>query len=253
MKTKINVGSTNVSFKENNTFIQEKKYNKFNHKIDYDLLKDFKFIPKLIMNSTDEIRFEWIEGKHLEINKENVKKIARIMKKIHKSKLNFPSSNHAARVKEYQKIIRNKNLNIPVINEYYRKINLILKNMDKNTPLHNDLWPQNIIQDKKNKIWLVDWEYATKGDKHFELAYFIESSRLNDELETIFLDEYDDYDYEYVLQHKILVNYLIVLWCNAQEIKPFDDSEYIEKIKTISQYLEERQKEWKSVKKIFEM
>ncbi|VEU59441.1 phosphotransferase [Mesomycoplasma neurolyticum] len=245
MKTKIEAGYTNISYKENNTFFQIKKENKFNHKIDYNLLENFDFVPKLIENTKESIRFEWIEGEKLQVNDSNIRNIAQIMKKIHNSKLPFPQSNHAARVKHYQNILRERNINIPVINEYYRKINLILKNMKKDTPLHNDLWPQNMIQDGSGKIWLVDWEYATKGDKHFELAYFIEASNLTDEQETIFLKEYDDYDYEYVLQHRILVLYLVILWCNSQDVKPFDDQPFIDRIKNVSQILKARKKEWK--------
>ncbi|MGZ9428390.1 phosphotransferase [Mycoplasma sp. 480] len=248
MKIKINNGYTNISYKENDTFLQEKKYNEFNHKINYENLSVFDFVPKLLENSDSLLKYEWIDGKNIEITNENLINIANLMKKIHTSKVEMPNSNHAARIKKYREILKNKNINIPIINEYYKKINLILRNMKKDTPLHNDLWANNIIIDQNNKIWIIDWEYASKGDKHFDLAYFIESSRLSDEQETIFLNAYDSYDYEFVLQHRILVLYLIILWVNAQETKPFDDKEFIDKIKVVSKTLEERQREWKRTK-----
>lgn len=44
--------------------------------------------------------------------------------------------------------------------------------MDKSTPLHNDIYQSNLIWGKDDKIYFVDWEYATMGDKHFDLAFF---------------------------------------------------------------------------------
>ncbi|WGI36701.1 phosphotransferase [Mesomycoplasma lagogenitalium] len=250
MKIKIEKGLTNNSYKDGQFFYQEKKKNSFNHRINYDLLSNLDFVPKMIHNNDKDIYFDWIEGKEIEVNDINLAKVAHLMKTLHNSKLDFPPSNHASRIKEYRKILVEKNIKIPVIDKYFKKINLILRNMKKDIPLHNDLWLENIIIDKNEKIWFVDWEYASKGDKHFDLAYFIESCRLSDEQETVFLNAYDDYDYEYVLQHRILVLYLTILWLHTfpENNMPFGDQEFIEKIDSISNKLEERQREWKKIK-----
>ncbi|MGY6172232.1 phosphotransferase [Candidatus Mycoplasma pogonae] len=250
MKIPLKKGLTNVSYKDGDLFVQEKVYTKFNHKLDYSQLKMFDFVPELISDNDKEIVWKWIEGQEFYTSEENLKKIAAIMKTIHTSKLQLPASNHAARVKEYRKILQEKNINIPVLNKYYKKINLILKNMKKDIPCHNDLWFRNMIIDNNNKIFVLDWEYATKGDKHFDLAYFIESSALNDEQETILLDAYEDYDYEYILQHRIFVNYLIILWIHAQKVKPenMDDKIFQDKIEKLVLILEEYQAKWKSQK-----
>lgn len=237
---KITGGLTNQSFKKNNTFFQEKTINSFNHKINYKNLEQFDFVPKLLENNKDTISWEWIDGELLKINNENLTKLAHLFKQLHTSKLELPNSNHAARVKEYRNILKNKGYSFPVLEKYYRKINLILKNMDKSVPLHNDLWDRNIIvRHSDQKIFIVDWEYASKGDKHFDLAYFIESSRLTDEQETVFLNAYDDYDYEFIIQHKIFVNYLVILWYYSQDEKPpFDDVPFHTKIETLNKELE---------------
>ncbi|MBN3534626.1 phosphotransferase family protein [Mycoplasma procyoni] len=252
MKTRIKDGYTNISFKEDNTFLQQKQKDIIgvNHRMDYQILSVFDFVPELKENTETTLRYQWIDGQEFEVSDQSLKEIAQLMKKLHKTKIKFPGSNHAERIKKYIKILNDKNIKIDIINEYYKKIHLILRNMKKDTPLHNDLWTKNIIRDKNNKIWIVDWEYASMGDKHFDLAYFIESCRLNDEQETILLNEYDDYDYEYILQHRILVLYLIILWLNVQETKPFDDSEFIIKIRKISEILEQRQKEWREKKSV---
>ncbi|MGY5139583.1 phosphotransferase [Mycoplasmopsis gallinarum] len=230
MKKPILGGHTNRSFQYENLFIQEKVYTGFNHKINYELLAQFDFVPKLISNNEKEIVWDFINGSIPEITDENLIRIANNLKILHNSKLKFPASNHAARVKKYREILKNKNINLPVLNDYYRQVNMTLAKMEKSTPLHNDLWPRNMLVDQNNHLYILDWEYATLGDKHFELAYFIEASKLNEAQESLFLNHYENYNYKFILRHKILVNYLVILWAYAQESLPFPVDEYIQKI-----------------------
>ncbi|OAB48823.1 phosphotransferase [Mycoplasmopsis gallinarum] len=230
MKKPILGGHTNRSFQDENLFIQEKVYTGFNHKINYELLTQFDFVPKLILNNEKEIVWDFINGSIPEMTDENLIRIANNLKILHNSKIKFPASNHAARVKKYREILKNKNINLPVLNDYYRQVNMTLAKMEKSTPLHNDLWPRNMLVDKNNHLYILDWEYATLGDKHFELAYFIEASKLNEAQESLFLNHYENYNYKFILRHKILVNYLVILWAYAQEFLPFPVDEYIQKI-----------------------
>lgn len=227
---KIKIGFTNESFRDNNLFIQNKKYNKFNHKIDYSLLEKFDFVPKLVENNKNNLKFQWIENVEFEWNSELLEQMAEKIKILHDSKLPFPKTNIASRIKEYRKLVKQKGLKIEVLNKYFKRINNILSYSENNRPLHNDLFKQNILLDKNNKLWIIDWEYSTMGDKHFDLAYFILSNHLNNEQEQIFLDKYDTYWDEYLWQQKILVLYLVILWVNAQEVKHFDDRPYINEL-----------------------
>ncbi len=230
MKIKIENGHTNISYKDGNVFLQEKIYNNFNHKINYEILEDFDFVPKLISQNEEENRWEFVEGEVPVINDETLINIADILKVVHNSKKVFPPFNMAARIKEYRKIMWEKNIKIPIIHDYYKRINYIIKNQDKSTPIHADIWEQNLIRDKNGKLFVCDWEFAHMGDKNFELAYVIESLRLTDAQETVFLEQYDDYNYQFIKNHKELVNYLIIVWNNAQPTKVFDDEEFINKL-----------------------
>ncbi len=230
MKNKIKIGHTNTSFVDGNVFIQEKVYNKFNHKIDYNILQVFNFVPKFISQTIKENKWEFISGINPVVNNENLIKIADLVKEVHNSKLTFPPFNIAARIKEYRKILWEKDIKIPIVHDYYKRINYILKNQNKSDPIHSDIWVQNLIEDKNGKLFIIDWEYAHMGDKHFELAYIIESLRLTDEQETFFLNQYDDYNYQFIKNHKELVNYLIILWNNSQPSKAFEDTEFIRKL-----------------------
>ncbi|WP_426461359.1 phosphotransferase [Mycoplasma hafezii] len=237
MKTRILEGHTNISYKDDKFFYQEKVKNKFNHEIDYQQLSKLDFVPKLIKNDEQELIYELIDTKPLEFTPDVLKQIARNFKTLHDSNLKFPKTNHAARVKEYRKILQEKGVKIDVLNEYYKRINLILKHSENNRPLHNDLYMGNIILDKHNKVYFIDWEYASMGDKHFDLAYFICGSFLTKEQEQIFLDEYDSYWEEYLVQQKIFVYYLTILWLHAQDVMPFSDEHCIKMLKeTVKEY-----------------
>lgn len=238
---KIQQGLTNHSYIKDGKFFQDKVYTGFNHTIDYSILKTLDFVPKLYENNNEFISWELIGGDNPTTSDENIISIAKLIHKTHNSKLKFPSFNIKKRIVEYLKILNKKGIKIPKIDEYYQRINKILANMKKDTPSHNDLWLKNLVK-KEDKIYITDWEYATMNDKHFDLAYFIESCNLTDEQETVFLDAYDDYVYEYILQQKILVNYLVVLWVNCQPKKYFDDQEYIDRLDKYSQQILDRRK-----------
>ncbi|WP_434338258.1 phosphotransferase [Mycoplasma capricolum] len=229
MKMKITKGGTNVSYRIDNTFLQIKNYNNFNHQINYELLKDFDFVPKLISNDQKEIVWEYVEGNEPVVDLNNIKAITNQIKQLHNSNLNFPKNNLKQRVQYYRQKMNELNSGIEIIDKYANLIDDILDKMDHSTPLHNDLFPFNMIE-TKNKIYFVDWEYATMGDKHFELAYLIETSNMNSECEKVFLDLYNDYDSYKLLLNKIFVNYIVILWIRTQTSAPYNTTFFEQKI-----------------------
>ncbi|WBX36547.1 phosphotransferase [Mycoplasma capricolum] len=229
MKMKITKGGTNVSYRIDNTFLQIKNYNNFNHQINYELLKDFDFVPKLISNDQKEIVWEYVEGNEPVVDLNNIKTITNQIKQLHNSNLNFPKNNLKQRVQYYRQKMIELNSGIEIIDKYANLIDDILDKMDHSTPLHNDLFPFNMIE-TKNKIYFVDWEYATMGDKHFELAYLIETSNMNSECEKVFLDLYNDYDSYKLLLNKIFVNYIVILWIRTQTSAPYNTTFFEQKI-----------------------
>ncbi|MGP1451647.1 MAG: phosphotransferase family protein [Metamycoplasmataceae bacterium] len=235
----IKVGLTNISYFQNNKFVQEKIFTGFNHKIDYKILSVFDFVPKLLSNQHNFLEWEIIKGDTPTLNNENLMKIANNLKILHSSNLKFPPSNHTSRVKRYRKILIEKNIQIKALNDFYRLINKILSNMNKNIPLHNDLWTRNMIQDEKGKIFFIDWEYAALGDIHFDLAYFIESQELSNEQINIFLNAYGpEFDEKILLMHRILVNSLVVMWAHSQKQLPFKTDIYENKMYILNEQLQ---------------
>ena len=70
------------------------------------------------------------------------------------------------------------------------------------------------------------------GDIHYELAYIIEAYEFNEDLEKFFLDLYQDYDLKLLNYHKILVNYITILWLYSQDTLPFPAEKLIKRLET---------------------
>ncbi|WP_040543594.1 phosphotransferase [Mycoplasmopsis arginini] len=241
-----NQGFTNKTYRDSQSkqFIKIKNYDSFNHKTPNEILNCFSFVPKTIYEDEEKVVNEWINGDILDpetLTNDQLREIGKKIITLHNSKLKFYKENQVARrFKVYRDKISKLGRKIPVLDKHYKKINLFLKNIDNSAPVHNDLWLFNFINNEK-EIFITDWEYATMGDVHFDLAYFIESSNLNKEQERIFLEAYgDDFEPKYLLAHKVIVNALIALWINKHEVIPFDDSLYLKRVdKLISEYDEE--------------
>lgn len=239
-----NQGYTNKTYhdKSRNLFVKVKSYDPFNHKIDYKILNTLDFSPKVVFDDAQKLETEWIDGLELNPNNltnEQLKIIGKELITLHNSKLKFPKQNQIARrFKIYLQKISSLNKKVPIIDRYYNKLNTFLKNIDTSAPCHNDLWLFNMIF-KNNIVYITDWEYASMGDVHFDLAYFIESSNLTKDQEKVFFEAYgDDYEPKYLLIHRIIVNALIVLWINSHEINPFSDEIYNERVeKYMQEYL----------------
>lgn len=239
-----NQGYTNKTYhdKSRNLFVKVKSYDPFNHKIDYKILNTLDFSPKVVFDDAQKLETEWIDGLELNPNNltnEQLKIIGKELITLHNSKLKFPKQNQiACRFKIYLQKISSLNKKVPIIDRYYNKLNTFLKNIDTSAPCHNDLWLFNMIF-KNNIVYITDWEYASMGDVHFDLAYFIESSNLTKDQEKVFFEAYgDDYEPKYLLIHRIIVNALIVLWINSHEINPFSDEIYNKRVeKYMQEYL----------------
>lgn len=238
MEKIINKGHTNkLKYIEDKKFIIEKTYNGFNHKIRYEELSSIPFAPKLIENTKEKVVFECIDGESMiNFNNADLEEIGKNLRTLHKSDLKLPNFNIRRRVQDYLKILKDKMIKVDQIDRNYDEMFKLMARMKHINPCHNDLWPQNIMKDKNQKIYFVDWEYATMGDKHFDLVYFIESARLSQEQEKIFLnaynsqDDYRAYIEEWMPQYKKFVNWFIVLWAHTLDEMPFDISAILKKL-----------------------
>ncbi len=210
-------------------FMKEKNYDSFNHKLNYKEVARLDFVPELIFEDKKKLIWEFVKPEKLELNDESLQEMAKILYKLHNSNVKLPKTNHKARLLNYFEDLKNKKNKPKEIETFYQKAIDVIDSFDTHTPLHNDPWINNFILSNK-KIYLVDWEYASFGDKHFDLAFAIDGSYLNSQQEKVFLNSYGEYSSKKLKDAKILVNYLTLVWMYRYDKLPFSDTPIIKNL-----------------------
>ncbi len=119
---------------------------------------------------------EFIEGVHRhKLKQQELKQLALRLKKLHSIKI------------QQQPNTLKRNFKFK-----HKKVYKAFKIIDSFKPEyvlgHNDLHPKNIIFEKKIKF--IDWEYAGKSDRYFDLVAIIIEFKLNKKDEVTFLRTY---------------------------------------------------------------
>jgi thiamine kinase-like enzyme len=88
-----------------------------------------------------------------------------------------------------------KTLNVSLPSELDGSLGLLdrlegeLRTDDPPCLCHNDLLPANFIDDGQ-RVWIIDWEFAGRGDRHFDLGSFAANCELNDAQERALAEAY---------------------------------------------------------------
>ena len=208
----------------------ESLISRYTEAINSKIASDFKF-------NVETYYFDEISGikvtKYLRdsqtLNHETIKDITRLkdiaisLRRLHNSKMEFAGNfNVFNKFDDYFNLLKNKNnfLNFhPKINElflFFLKVKEFFKeNLPKLSPCHNDLVPENILV--KDQIYFIDWEYSGMNDLFFDLAAFLLESRINNDLETIFLQTYFEkdnisYERQIIKLYQFTQDFLWTLW-----------------------------------------
>ena len=137
----------------------------------------------------------------------------------------------------YEKIIIENNVKMfPDYEEQKTQVMNIKKEIDASTeskkvPCHNDPLCENWIKDDKEKLYLIDWEYAGMNDYMWDIADVSIEAGFNEECDIELLTAYlnrtpDLIDRKKFLANKIYVDFLWTLWAKARvpyDGKPMED------------------------------
>jgi len=153
---------------------------KIDRKVEFRVQKKVyrqKIASKPILLTKELMVSSFLEGKHKsKLTQQELKKIAQLLKKLHKIKIRQKQNNF-------------KN-NFKFNHTKAKQAFMILDKEKKEYALgHNDLHPQNIIFNKKT-IKLIDWEYARYSDIYFDLVSIIIEYKLNKKDTKTFLQSY---------------------------------------------------------------
>lgn len=170
-------------------------------------------------------------------NKENMKAIAQILKKLHNSDIDMKNEFDV-----FEEIEKYENLMISAGAKSYEgykdfkieieKIKEILnKNGRYSVPCHIDTVPENFVKDIHGKIYLIDWEYSGLNDPMWDIAAHFIECEFNEDQEELFLkyyfeDEIKLEDKIRILSYKICQDFLWSIWTIVKEAQGDDFGTY---------------------------
>ena len=167
---------------QNRTYLIRKFQISLNRKQEFSIqkkafLKNIGAQPILLDEQNGLMITTYLEGKHqTKLSQQKLKKIALLLKKLHKIKVPKKQNNF----KE----------NFMFKDKKVKKAFIILDKEPKEYALgHNDLHAKNILF-SKNTIKLIDWEYARYSDIYFDLVSIIIEYKLNRKDSATFLRNY---------------------------------------------------------------
>ena len=83
-------------------------------------------------------------------------------------------------------------------------------------PCHNDLLNANFIADG-SRLWIVDWEYAGRGDPFFDLGNFAVNHELDVDGERLLLDSYGSSDAQALTLMRFMSDFREAMWGVVQQ------------------------------------
>jgi thiamine kinase-like enzyme len=183
-------------------------FNIHNQKLLIDYFAAKNLTPSALFFNHKYALLEYIEGNPLDGMSADFPKI---IKEIHTAKLNVRARNFYKTANVYLKKIPVEYLNSEMIRQIPTLFNIINKFPQDIALCHNDLNPNNFVQ-SINKLYILDFEYASINDKYFDFASI--KTFLNENNFKDFTQKYDIIlNSEKLHAYGCLLDLLSSLWC----------------------------------------
>ena len=150
---------------------------------------------------------------------ENIQRVVRALQKLHGGEHIAGVFNSFQVVREYQEIARrygvpfSENYNW-LIQQMHQAEAALMTQAQSLRPCHNDLVNANFLL--REKLYILDWEYAGMGDPFFDLANFSNNQELSHEEDHLLLDCYFGEVTPRILAHlsimKIMSDFREAMW-----------------------------------------
>ena len=155
-------------------------------------------------------------------NRKVLSKLAETLGRLHKSKTRFHGVvNLAELLHRYYRLIPDRlqcqieagyKLALGKFEELSAKDKLLV-------PSHNDLVLENILIDDTEKIWFIDWEYASMASPYWDLATLCNAAEFNHTECINLLEEYKNYnlklDPRILSEYRYMLKILSICWMAA--------------------------------------
>ncbi|MDR0484738.1 MAG: phosphotransferase [Alphaproteobacteria bacterium] len=214
-------------------------FNIHNHKRLINYFAEKNLTPSCLFFNHKYCVLEYIKGTPLQTNNISIKNFTSIIKEIHSSQLNINQRNFLHTTKSYLKGIPSQHLENKLFKDAVslsQKLFTIIAKFPKDyTVCHNDLNVNNFIQTQE-KLYILDFEYATINDKYFDFASI--KTFLNKDDFAIFIKKYDiNLDDTKLFAYSRLIEFISSIWCfmmNYQEDAEIYAKAMIEKTKDLN-------------------
>jgi len=151
----------------------------------------YKIAPKPFVLDTKNALMvtEFVKGTHkVKLKNKELKVLVKTIKKFHSFKIKEKEYNIKKDFLDYRKTLKDTNSK-RIIQKSLIELKKIKKFKKTLVLTHHDLNPKNIIF-KKNKVKIIDWEYAGYNDLFFDLASICCEFNLSQKKEELLLKTY---------------------------------------------------------------
>jgi len=229
-----------------------REYEKANCVIANELELDAKII---YINADNGVKIaEFIEGAQtltvaMTKREDVMVKVTKLLRTLHQSKVLFQNDFDVFREIEKYELLA-QSLNVCLFEDYNQtklrvmRLEKILDHLERErVACHNDTASFNILKDKNERLYLIDWEYSGNNDPMWDLAAHALESEFNKDEEHLLLQKYfkmsDVTEKQKIklLLFQICQDFLWSVWTCIREAKGSDFGTY-----GIDRYLRSKQK-----------
>lgn len=196
---------------------------------------------------------EFIEGSEaltaaMTKREEIMEEVTKLLKTLHQSEVLFQNDFDVFKeIEKYEQMVQE--VNGALFEDYHqtkRRVKRLEKILEKlgreQVACHNDTGSFNILKDKNERFYLIDWEYSGNNDPVWDLAAHALESAFTKEEETLFLQKYFETKHvnenhkRKLLLFQICQDFLWSIWTCFKEAKGDDFGTY-----GIDRYLRSKQ------------
>lgn len=192
------------------------------------------------------------DANYLKAKKEE---IAKILQKVHGSGKELEGEFRIFdEIEKYESLIKGE-IHYSYYEKIRKKVFALREHLEElgleNKSCHTDLVPENFIEDKNGRIYLIDWEYSAMNDPMWDLAaLFLESNFKKSEEGEFFKYYYSEktpVSVAKIMIYKILQDFLWSLWTiykeeNGADFGSYGRDRYDRCLKNLREYKESYEK-----------
>ncbi|MBN0919658.1 hypothetical protein [[Mycoplasma] gypis] len=194
------------------SFIVQKVKDGFSNRLSTEKLNYFYFVPVCVFEDDKIIIWRWMESNSTTfITERKIRSIARAIKILHSSKVDFPPSIIINKMNKYIQRIGNEAIKNDFDSVFINNIKKWIAQFDFSSNCHNSLSLDNIFFSKNQSVFITQWDMASKGDPYLDIATLFENMGWNPEQENIFWKTYDKKCPKDFIKYRIVVQFLAYL------------------------------------------